>query len=161
VAPSKLPQGGDGLFAKIDRPKGSVVAFYNGIRLNTSSILMSARYGKSDYRIRLNAETDLDIPKGFENVEIYSATLGHKTNHSFDPNCEWIIVEHPRFGLIRGLRSQKDIQKDEELLINYTMNLGDAPEWYRVVWLQHQRHFKRASDEAIGRILARFVQNKN
>ena len=32
VRESKLPQGGEGLFAKVARPKGSVVSLYNGIR---------------------------------------------------------------------------------------------------------------------------------
>ena len=29
-------------------------------------------------RIRLNADVDLDIPAGFESIERYCATLGHK-----------------------------------------------------------------------------------
>ena len=89
--------GGDGLYAKIPMKKGEVVAFYSGIRLNTSSLLMEKRYGHSDYRIRLNAEVDLDIPKGAESLEVYQATVGHKANHTFDPNLEWILVQHPRY----------------------------------------------------------------
>ena len=78
VKASNLPQGGDGLFAKQKRPNGSVLSLYNGIRLNTASVLMEQRYGRSDYRIRLNAETDLDILKGSESIENYCATLAHK-----------------------------------------------------------------------------------
>lgn len=69
------------------------------------------------------------------------------------------MVEHPRFGLIRGLASLEKIAKDEEILINYQMNLADAPDWYKVVWLCHQRDFKKMSDEAIGRVLARYTEN--
>ena len=58
---------------------------------------MEKRYGHSDYRIRLNAEVDLDIPKGAESLEVYQATVGHKANHTFDPNLEWILVQHPRY----------------------------------------------------------------
>lgn len=159
VSPSLLPQGGDGLFARVFRPKGAVLSFYNGIRLNTSSLLLEQRFGHSDYRIRLHAEADLDIPKGFEDLNAYSTTLGHKANHSFSPNTEWIVVEHPRFGLIRGLRAIQDIAKDEEILVNYSMNLADSPEWYRIVWLKHQRQVKKASDEAIQRILDRYYEN--
>ena len=78
VKQSNLDQGGEGLFCKQKRPKGSIVAFYNGIRLNSSSVLLEERYGRSDYRIRLNADRDLDIPKGYESSSKYCATLAHK-----------------------------------------------------------------------------------
>lgn len=159
VKASELPQGGDGLFAKQLRPKGSMLAFYNGIRLNTSSLLMEQRYGHSDYRIRLNAEVDLDIPKGYESLEKYCATLAHKANHSFQPNAEWLLFEHPRFGLIRALRALVNIEADQEILVNYTINLADSPEWYRVLWIRHQRANKNASDQSIKRILDRYTEN--
>ena len=38
------------LLTQIFFNKGSVVSFYNGIRLNTSSVLMEQRYGPSMYR---------------------------------------------------------------------------------------------------------------
>ncbi len=161
VRESQLPQGGEGLFAKKSIAKGSVLSFYNGIRLNTASLLMEQRYGHSDYRIRLNAETDLDIPKGWESLDKYSATLSHKANHSFGPNVEWILFEHPRFGLIRGLRALEDLEQDQEILVNYTMNLADSPEWYRILWVKHQRHVKKASDAAIKRILERYTENSS
>ena len=50
VKQSNLDQGGEGLFTKQKRPKGSILALYNGIRLNTSSVLLEQRYGHSDYR---------------------------------------------------------------------------------------------------------------
>ena len=82
-------------------------------------------------RIRLNADIDLDIPNDCIRLDQYCATLSHKVNHSNQPNMEWVLVEHPRFGLIRGLASTRDIKKDEEILVNYHMNLGDAPEWFQ------------------------------
>ena len=120
---------------------------------------MEQRYGHSDYRIRLNAEVDLDLPKGYENLDKYKATLAHKANHSFEPNAEWILFEHPRFGLIRALRAQVDIEENQEVLVNYTMNLADSPEWYRVLWIKSQREDKKASDAAIKRILDRYYEN--
>ena len=71
------------------------------------------------HRIRLNADLDLDIPHAHIDLDKYCATLGHKANHSFVANAEWALVEHPRFGLIRGLASLEDIKKDDEILINY------------------------------------------
>ena len=52
------------------------------------------------YRCRLHAECDLDIPKGAEKLEVYKATLAHKANHSFNPNMEWIVLEHPRYFIV-------------------------------------------------------------
>ena len=51
---------------------------------------------RSDYRIRLNGDWDMDIPKGYHQLRQYCATLAHKANHSFTPNVEWGIFEHPR-----------------------------------------------------------------
>ena len=157
VKESLLPQGGEGLFAKKDIPQKNLVCLFNGVRLKTAALY--AKLTESDYRIRLNADVDLDIPKGSENLSEYCATLGHKANHSNVPNAEWALVEHPRFGLIRGLNSSRLIKKDEEILVNYQMNLADSPEWYRVVWLKHQREFKKLDDPAIGRILGRYEEN--
>ena len=67
----------------------------------------------------MNADLDLDIPHAHIDLDKYCATLGHKANHSFVANAEWALVEHPRFGLIRGLASLEDIKKDDEILINY------------------------------------------
>ena len=117
VKESTLPQGGEGLFSKKDVTGKRLICLFNGIRLNVASL--HAKYGESDYRIRLNADVDLDIPDGAQNLGQYCATLGHKANHSNLPNAEWAIVEHPRFGLIRGLASQRAIKKDHEILINY------------------------------------------
>ena len=158
VKESNLPQGGEGLFAKESMTKGSLLAFYNGIRLNTASVLLEQRYGHSDYRCRLNAETDLDLPKGFESLGKYCATLAHKANHSFESNCEWILFEHPRFGLIRGIRATYDVPQDAEILVNYSINLADSPEWYRILWIRNQRD-KGVSDATIKRLVARYEEN--
>ena len=71
---------GEGLFAKCKIRKEEVVALFNGVRQE------SEKDSSSVYRIRLNGDTDLDIPIECENTNNYRATLGHKTNHSFHPN---------------------------------------------------------------------------
>merc|ERR1712107_386095 len=84
----------------------------------------------------------------------YCATLAHKANHSFTPNVEWGIFEHPRFGLIRSLRAIRDLKKGDELLVNYHMTVAKSPEWYRQVWLQWMRKTKK-DDAAIQRYIDR------
>jgi hypothetical protein len=44
-------------------------------------------------------------------------------------------------------------------LINYQMNLADSPEWYRIVWVLHQRNYKKATDDCIVRLLDRYYEN--
>ena len=100
VSESGLPQGGEGLFAKQDFGLKEVVALYNGIKFK-SSTYAAEHLPRSDYRIRLNGDYDMDIPKGYHLTSQYCATLAHKANHSFQPNVEWTLYEHPRFGLIR------------------------------------------------------------
>jgi len=154
VSDSMLPQGGEGLFAKRDIEKREVVALYNGIKFK-SSTYASEHMPRSDYRIRLNGDLDMDIPKGYHLTSQYCATLAHKANHSFVPNCEWTLFEHPRFGLIRALTAQKAIPKEEEILVNYMMTIAKSPDWYRVVWLQHMRVVKKGDDKAIQRYIDR------
>ena len=102
-------QAGEGLFAIDSLPSGSIVSLFNGIRLKTATVAAQNR-APSDYRIRLNADIDIDIPhecislevKSYHiwpwhfSLQVYSATLTHKANHSFTPNCEWSLIEHPR-----------------------------------------------------------------
>ena len=85
--------------------------------------------------------------------------LQKKINHAFAPNAKWILFEHPRFGLICGVKAEQDLLQDEEILVNYQMNLAGSSEWYRILWIQHQRHVKKCSDAAIKRILEHYAEN--
>lgn len=152
VGESRLPQGGEGLFAVRDIKKKEIVALYSGIKVKTSTYA-SEHMPRSDYRIRLNGDIDMDIPKGYHLTSQYCATLAHKSNHSFTPNGEWSLFEHPRFGLVRSITAMKDIAKGEEILVNYTMTIAKSPDWYRQVWLQHMR--KSKDDAAIQRYIDR------
>jgi len=154
VGPSNLPQGGEGLFAKRAFAMKEVIALYNGIKIKTSTYA-SEHMPRSDYRIRLNGDLDMDIPHGFQSTNQYCATLAHKANHSFMPNCEWTLFESPRFGLIRSLTAQKPIEVGEEILVNYQMTIAKSPDWYRVVWLHHMRKVKKNDDAAIQRYIDR------
>lgn len=152
VKDSGLNQGGEGLFAQKDLKPKEVISLYNGIKVRTSTFA-SEHMPRSDYKIRLNADIDMDIPKGFHLLENYCATLAHKANHTFEPNAEWTLFEHPRFGLIRSLTAKKEIAADQEVLVNYQMAMAKSPEWYRVVWLQWLR--KTKDDAGIQRLLDR------
>ena len=154
VRPSSLEQAGEGLFAKEDLPAKTIIALFAGVKLKTSTLAAQNR-ARSDYRIRLNADLDLDIPHECLSTSVYKATLAHKANHSFVPNATFDLMEHPRFGLIRALSSTVDIAKDEEILVNYNLGLAKGPAWYKLLWLRHVRKTKNWSDMQVERYLER------
>ena len=53
----------------------------------------------------------MDIPPHYVNVENYRATLAHKINHSFNPNCGWDTIQHPVFGKIPSVVALADIER--------------------------------------------------
>jgi hypothetical protein len=40
----------------------------------------------------------------YQSIDEYCASLAHKLNHSFTPNCEWDNAHHPVFGLVPAVR---------------------------------------------------------
>ena len=50
----------------------------------------------------------------------YNATLGHKVNHSFEPNSEFILFSsHPILGTVMALAAMEDMTPGQELTVNY------------------------------------------
>lgn len=39
--------------------------------------------------ISLDEDTVIDVPQPFDQLQNYCASLGHKANHSFTPNCRY------------------------------------------------------------------------
>ena len=92
----------DGLFSKKDVKAGTVLAFYNGIRRErTRSAIESWQLEENAYKIfdPTNKNGTVDICQEFRTLNNYCATLAHKTNHSFVPNCEFHEFHHPRLHL--------------------------------------------------------------
>ena len=50
-----------------------------------------------------------------QSEEHYCATLAHKTNHSFLPNAQFVVFEHPKFGLIPAVMVTQDLEQGEEV----------------------------------------------
>ena len=82
-------------------------------------------------RVHLSSACDIDIPEADQSTLHYSATLAHKANHSFSPNCIWSRIDHPRFGLICSLTASERIEAGEEVVVKYGLPLHLAPDWYR------------------------------
>lgn len=137
VRPSQIPRAGDGLFAKCDIEMGTVLCFYNGVRILVEE--EESREKLDEYRIVLDSTTDLTIPCEMTGLKDYCATLAHKVCHSFSPNTEFDTFYHPRFGNIRCLASIRNIRKGEEITVNYRYCLHVSPNWYKVAWAKHQK----------------------
>lgn len=95
------------------------------------------------YTIKLGEDSTfyLDLPFNLgQDTTKYRATLGHKANHSFRPNCRYGQIRHPRWGLIVAIFSTRKINKGEELLCNYGYNPDKqlVPDWYREAWEENR-----------------------
>merc|ERR1712179_200161 len=135
---SRVEGADQGIFCVNAVPKNTVLAFYNGIKL---------RGGEGDPN-RLDWDEDsykifdpsrvpngtIDIPAQFRNLENYSASLAHKTNHSFVPNSEFMVFDHPRWGVIPCIASIHTIAAGEEIFVRYGYDLDYCPEWYLNAW---------------------------
>lgn len=135
VKKSIILDAGEGLFSSIDASEGEVMSFYNGIRL-THQIVDDRDWSFNDNTISLNQETVIDVPKELSSTNSYCASLGHKANHSFRPNCKYDRFHHPRFGSIKCIRTIQRVKTGDELTVAYgydhTKLDTDAPEWYKL-----------------------------
>ncbi len=46
--------------------------------------------------INFNKTHVIDLPRPYDSLINYRATLGHKANHSFKPNAKYHYCKHPR-----------------------------------------------------------------
>ena len=81
VAPSRVEFAGEGLFARRQIKKGSLVAVFNGARKRQFRQDFGSEES-SDYCIKVNATISLDIPDFYNPVKHYSATLAHKVKNT-------------------------------------------------------------------------------
>lgn len=135
VRQSRIKDAGQGLFAKTDIEQGTIISFYNGVKVRSGGDWERP----TPYKMFLDETQDIDIPDSMTSLASYSATLGHKVCHSFSPNSESDIFCHPRFGMIRCIATTRAVRAGQEITINYGYNLSIAPTWYKVAWAKHQK----------------------
>ncbi|TSO15265.1 Histone-lysine N-methyltransferase SETD7 [Bagarius yarrelli] len=137
VGQSLISGAGEGLFTKINADADTVMAFYNGVRITHTEV--DARdWSMNGNTISLDDDTVIDVPEPFNHTENYCASLGHKANHSFTPNCKYDPFVHPRFGTIKCIQTIRAVQKNEELTVAYGYDHEpsgrsdpEAPDWYK------------------------------
>ena len=77
------------------------------------------------------------IPKDFASIQMYRGSLGHKINHSFEPNAVFTFQEVARFGISVVIKTLRGIQKDEEIFVNYGYHKVHSPKWHQDLFLQY------------------------
>ena len=135
VLPSLIRGAHSGLFLNRPVVPGEIVAFYSGFVIHCEASLRAldrreiseqSEHERNMYNIALdlpgeeeNLCIDLPLDLGGD-VEQYNATLGHKVNHSFEPNTEFVLFSaHPVLGTIMALAATEDLEEGEELSVNY------------------------------------------
>lgn len=134
AAPSRIHNAGEGLFAKRDLNPGELAAFYNGIRLS-HEVVDGRHWNANGNCISLDKDSVIDVPEDMSSTSQYCASLGHKANHSFDPNARYAPCEHPCFGRIKCIQAIKLILSGDEITVDYDYHHeieGEqfAPDWY-------------------------------
>jgi len=137
VGVSKTPGAEEGLFAARDLKLNTIAAFYNGIRRQKPADSTSTwQLQANAYKIfdPTNKHGVIDILPEYQSLERYRASLAHKTNHSFLPNCEFAEVLHPRWGFVPCVMTREDVKRGDELTVWYGYDLDYCPDWYKDAW---------------------------
>ena len=139
---SNIDGANQGLFARQDIEINTVLAFYNGTKARPEDYEPDT-WETNNYKI---FDPD-DMPDGTIDIPVwaqvtmtdhifififlisfsylygqdtsaYCASLAHKTNHSFLPNCQFLVFDHPKFGLVPCISTIADINKGDEVRRN-------------------------------------------
>ena len=139
---------GDGVFARRLFLPGELVTYFSGLKtleveMFHDNMTEQEEYEASRYYFGLydaapimwgvGKDIVLDVPSQFRDVINFRTTLGHKTNHKFDPeaNGGFEVVKHPLFGVIVAIVARDVIEEDEEIFVDYNYSLEDGPLWYK------------------------------
>ena len=137
VKQSNVEGAHDGIFARKNTGKNVILAFYNGIKLIPNIASPNLDWAADSYKIFDPSKTPngtIDIMEKYRDINNYYATLAHKTNHSFVPNCEFLVFDHPRWGVIPCIVSIHTIAAGEEIFVRYGYDLDYCPDWYLDAW---------------------------
>ena len=149
VAHSSVPKSGEGVFLKKNLPKNQIACYYSLYLYREpdewDDIFVKNKMfntSKSDwyrqectkYSMHLvTYEGVIAVPPEFDINPL--PTIGPKVNHHFRfNNSAYMEVEHPRWGLITSVTTQRDVNIGEELFTHYLYKAGQPfPEdhlWY-------------------------------
>ena len=149
VKPSSIPNAGQGLFAKRIIGDNEIVAFYNGLRIpatqfqqhikkciediqedNQTNLEKEQKCHKnalSTLHLIANPQEVFNVPPFWNDLNRYNATLAHYANNKLGPeaNVKLGVIDHPRFGTITCLVSERTIEEGEEIFLDYSFDPTD------------------------------------
>ena len=155
IGKSTNPNANEGLFARRKFRSNDLVSYYSGHRfvkeeniiqnmtIKETQISMAYSFALGKYAPtwwKYPKNLLLDVPPEFISIVQFRTTLGHKANHKFDNNVEYIAVDHPVLGGIAGLVATADIDVGEEVFAHYRFGNNVAIDWY----MEEFRHGVRA-----------------
>lgn len=76
---------GDGTYNSKTVPSSLYLLRWNHVFVQVDS----RDWAMNGNTISLDEDTVIDVPQPFDQLENYCASLGHKANHSFSPNCRY------------------------------------------------------------------------
>ncbi|EKX55321.1 hypothetical protein GUITHDRAFT_99101 [Guillardia theta CCMP2712] len=129
-------EAGEGLFLRTSAQEGELLSFYNGIRY-PHAVVDKRAWKMNGNCISLDEEFAIDVPPEHSSIDRYCASLGHKANHSFQPNAEYAPCFHPRFGHIKCIRALRRMEAGEEVLVHYGYT-NQMPRWYLQIKRAHE-----------------------
>lgn len=136
VRESSVPGASEGIFAQRGIEKNEIVAFYHGIKL-PDDYEEEETWEENAYKIFDPSNCPngaLDILEKHRSTSQYCASLAHKTNHSFLPNSQFLVYDHPRWGIVPCIASTRHIELGEEIFVKYGYDLDWCPDWYAEAW---------------------------
>ena len=150
---SSIEKAGRGVFLKKDAKQGTIVGFYNGVRMGDLESRLRKADRTSPYRMDndwANPKEVLNVPEGFREPHQYSATFGHLINHKSEPNAWYAMIDHPRFGKVRSVVLKEDLKAGDELFCDYG---------YLDQYMQSQEMFKTIMD--VGKVIGNFQNDED
>ncbi|XP_040565972.1 uncharacterized protein [Lepeophtheirus salmonis] len=129
---SIIENAGDGVFSKRFLKNGTAIGYFKGVKLREKDIepitiwnVFTGSLDRSKYLIQYGENDEyLDVPEEYGKVSQYNATTAHKVNHSRKPNAGYFDCNHPRFGEVLCLYTQKDLVEGDELFVKYAITIS-------------------------------------
>ena len=140
IAPSKQPDGGQGVFASVPIKKGDYLEIV-GVQVGKESIANTCTTYAKPYKFAAQPGTDFDrhiIPMG------YAAIVNHGSDD--ERNCELREYRGPKRNPNAGRMVYlfiRDVKPDEEILGNYGGNYATVMEWSN----EFTKEFEEVKDE--------------
>lgn len=139
VKKSVIKGAQEGLYANRAIKAGELCSVYSGMLVLQSKV-DRRKWDLNSNTIEVDETYSIDVPEPFHKMKRYRSSLGHKANHSFTPNAQYLPLYHPRFGDVKSVVAMSPIKKGEEITVDYGYaSHSKGPKWYQEAKRQEKR----------------------